>query len=83
MCAWLAGAGRADCLRGERLTPVIERGGESGVFFRHSRPRQANYHVAEVFGLAVAESPRFLTRFAKQEAQNPTASQGKQHQTCG
>lgn len=54
--AWLAGAGRADGLRGERLTPVIERGGESEILFRHSRPCQANDHVAEVFGLVVAES---------------------------
>lgn len=29
----LAGAAGADCLRGERLTPVIEQGKESEIFF--------------------------------------------------
>lgn len=47
----LAGAAGADCLRGERLTLVIERGEGSKISFRSSSPRQADQRLGGVFCL--------------------------------
>lgn len=52
----LAGAAGADCLRGERLTLVIERGEGSKTFFQNSSPCQADERLGGVFCLVAFES---------------------------